>query len=36
LHRPPVEGDTAHLGKAEISVRATVGNLITQVGIRIT
>jgi potassium/hydrogen antiporter len=36
LHRPPVEGDTAHLGKAEISVRATEGNLITQVGIRIT
>jgi len=36
LHRPPVEGDTAHLGQAEISVRATEGNRITQVGIRIT
>ncbi len=36
LHRPPVDGDTAHLGKAEISVRATEGNRITQVGIRIT
>lgn len=36
LHRPPVEGDMAHLGKAEISVRATEGNRITQVGIRIT
>jgi cell volume regulation protein A len=35
LHRPPVEGDTAHLGQAEISVRATEGNRITQVGIRI-
>lgn len=34
LHRPPVYGDTAHLGKAEISVRATQGNRITQVGIR--
>ncbi len=36
LHRPPVEGDTAHLGKAEVSVRATEGNRIVQVGIRIT
>lgn len=36
LHRPPVHGDTAHLGQAEISVRATQGNRITQVGIRIT
>ncbi len=36
LHRPPVEGDTAHLGKAEVSVRATAGNQILQVGIRIT
>ena len=36
LHRPPVEGDTAHLGKAEISVRAIEGNRILQVGIRIT
>lgn len=36
LHRPPVQGDTAHLGKAEICVRATQGNRITQVGIRIT
>lgn len=36
LHRPPVDGDTAHLGKAEISVRATEGNRIRQVGIRIT
>ncbi len=35
LHRPPVEGDTAHLGKAEVSVRATEGNRIVQVGIRI-
>ena len=36
LHRPPVHGDTAHLGQAEISVRTTQGNRITQVGIRIT
>jgi cell volume regulation protein A len=36
LHRPPVEGDMVHLGQAEISVRATQGNRITQVGIRIT
>lgn len=36
LHRPPVHGDTAHLGQAEISVRATQGNRITQVGIRIS
>ena len=36
LHRPPVEGDTAHLGQAEISVRATEGNRITQVGIRMS
>lgn len=36
LQRPPVEGDTAHLGKAEISVRAIQGNAILQVGIRIT
>jgi hypothetical protein len=36
LHRPPVEGDTAHLGQAEISVRATEGNRVTQVGLRMT
>lgn len=36
LQRPPVEGDTVQLGKAEICVRATQGNRITQVGIRIT
>jgi potassium/hydrogen antiporter len=36
LQRPPVEGDTAQLGKAEVSVRTTDGNRITQVGIRIT
>jgi potassium/hydrogen antiporter len=35
LHRPPVVGDGATLGAAELSVRALQGGRITQVGIRL-
>lgn len=35
LHRPPVVGDAAQLGKAEISVREMASNRITQVGIKL-
>jgi hypothetical protein len=36
LHRPQAEGHMAHLGQAEISVRATEGKRITQVSIRMS
>jgi potassium/hydrogen antiporter len=35
LHRPPVVGDAAQLGKAEISVRDMEANRITRVGIKL-
>lgn len=35
LHRPPVVGDSAHLGHAELSVRSMDGRHIQQVGIRL-
>jgi cell volume regulation protein A len=35
LHRPPVVGDSAHLGHAELSVRSMDGSHIRQVGIRL-
>jgi len=35
LHRPPVVGDSAHLGHAELSVRSMNGKHIRQVGIRL-
>jgi potassium/hydrogen antiporter len=35
LQRPPVVGDSATLGKAELSVRAMDGERITQVGIKL-
>jgi cell volume regulation protein A len=35
LHRPPVVGDSAHLGRAELSVRGMDGRHIRQVGIRL-
>lgn len=35
LHRPPVVGDSAMLGAAELSVRALEGGRITRVGIRL-
>lgn len=35
LRRPPVEGDSALLGAAELSVRALEGDRITRVGIRL-
>ena len=35
LRRPAVEGDSAMLGAAELSVRALEGNRITRVGIRL-
>jgi potassium/hydrogen antiporter len=35
LQRPPVVGDSATLGKAELSVRAMDGQRITQVGIKL-
>jgi potassium/hydrogen antiporter len=36
LHRPPVVGDSATLGPAELSVRAMDGQRITQVGIKLS
>ncbi len=35
LHRPPVVGDSAHLGHAELCVRSMDGKNIRQVGIRL-
>ncbi|MDO9506211.1 MAG: potassium/proton antiporter [Hydrogenophaga sp.] len=35
LHRPPVVGDAAQLGKAEVSVREMNANRITRVGIKL-
>ena len=35
LHRPPVVGDSAQLGPAELSVRSMDGKHIRQVGIRL-
>jgi cell volume regulation protein A len=35
LNRPPVEGDSAQLGHAEISVRNMEGERIQQVGIKL-
>jgi cell volume regulation protein A len=35
LHRPPVVGDSTHLGHAELSVRSMEGRYIQQVGIRL-
>nr|MCU0761889.1 potassium/proton antiporter [Hydrogenophaga sp.] len=35
LNRPPVEGDSAQLGSAEISVRSMEGERIKQVGIKL-
>jgi cell volume regulation protein A len=35
LHRPPVAGDSAHLGHAELSVRTMDGGRIRQVGIKL-
>jgi cell volume regulation protein A len=35
LHRPPVVGDSVHLGHAELSVRSMDGGRIRQVGIKL-
>jgi potassium/hydrogen antiporter len=35
LHRPPVLGDNAHLGRAELSVRRLEDGRITRVGIKL-
>ncbi|NIM41792.1 MAG: potassium/proton antiporter [Hydrogenophaga sp.] len=35
INRPPVVGDLAHLGKAEVSVREVDANRITRVGIKL-